>query len=347
MQIGQIIREYRKKNELTQEEMANRLGVTAPAVNKWENGNSMPDITLLAPIARLLGISLDTLLSFQEELTKEEITAIICKTEAVLTEHGFDFEAAVTYAKEQIAQYPNCEELILGIALTLEGWRIMKMIDEAAVEEYDSVFNGWYMRALASDREEIRTRAAEALYGFYFRKEQYTKAEEYLAYFSEQNPERKMRQANLYNATNRKAEAYRTYEELLFSQYQMTNILFHHIMMLAMQDNDKKKVHALAEKQSELARTFEMGEYYEISGQLEIAVMEKDADAALEIMEKMISGIERIDDFSRSFLYEHMTFRKPREVFQAEMKNNLLRSFRDEETYGFLINDKRWQELVK
>ena len=66
MQIGQIIREYRKKNELTQEEMANRLGVTAPAVNKWENGNSMPDITLLAQIARLLGISLDTLLSFQE-----------------------------------------------------------------------------------------------------------------------------------------------------------------------------------------------------------------------------------------------------------------------------------------
>lgn len=61
MHIGQIIRKYRKMKNLTQEEMANRLGVTAPAVNKWENENSLPDITLLAPIARLLDISLDTL----------------------------------------------------------------------------------------------------------------------------------------------------------------------------------------------------------------------------------------------------------------------------------------------
>ena len=64
MQIGEVIRKYRKQKELTQEEMGERLGVTAPAVNKWENGNSLPDITLLSPIARLLGISLEELLSF-------------------------------------------------------------------------------------------------------------------------------------------------------------------------------------------------------------------------------------------------------------------------------------------
>ena len=73
MTIGKVIRKYRKHANLTQEEMAVRLGVTAPAVNKWENENSCPDITLLAPIARLLNISLDTLLSFQEDLTEQEI----------------------------------------------------------------------------------------------------------------------------------------------------------------------------------------------------------------------------------------------------------------------------------
>ena len=55
MQIGEIIRKYRKSNHMTQEEMAERLGVSAPAVNKWENGNSMPDIMLLAPITRQCG----------------------------------------------------------------------------------------------------------------------------------------------------------------------------------------------------------------------------------------------------------------------------------------------------
>ena len=62
MQLGQVIRKYRKIKNMTQEEMAVRLRVTAPAVNKWENGNSLPDIMLLAPIARLLGITTDELL---------------------------------------------------------------------------------------------------------------------------------------------------------------------------------------------------------------------------------------------------------------------------------------------
>lgn len=49
MEIGQVIRKYRKEKNMTQEEMARRLGVTAPAVNKWESGASAPDIALLAP----------------------------------------------------------------------------------------------------------------------------------------------------------------------------------------------------------------------------------------------------------------------------------------------------------
>lgn len=40
MQIGEIIRKYRKKINMTKEEMAHRLGVSAPAVNKYENGVS-------------------------------------------------------------------------------------------------------------------------------------------------------------------------------------------------------------------------------------------------------------------------------------------------------------------
>ena len=77
MQINEVIRKYRKENNLTQEEVANRLGVSTPAVNKWESGSSTPDISLLAPLARLLHITLDELLSFKEELTDREIVNII------------------------------------------------------------------------------------------------------------------------------------------------------------------------------------------------------------------------------------------------------------------------------
>ena len=44
MKINQIIREKRKELSLTQEQVAELLGVSTPAVNKWENGNSLPDV---------------------------------------------------------------------------------------------------------------------------------------------------------------------------------------------------------------------------------------------------------------------------------------------------------------
>ena len=77
MTIGDVIKKYRKNKGMTQEEMAARLGVTAPAVNKWEWGNTLPDVALLAPIAWLLGITTDEFLSFKVDLTDVEISLYI------------------------------------------------------------------------------------------------------------------------------------------------------------------------------------------------------------------------------------------------------------------------------
>ena len=53
MKFHEILRQRRLALRLTQEQLAQRLGVSAPAVNKWERNNSYPDITLLPPLARL------------------------------------------------------------------------------------------------------------------------------------------------------------------------------------------------------------------------------------------------------------------------------------------------------
>lgn len=47
--------------------------MSAPAVNKWERSIHYPDITLLPSLARVLGVDLNTLLSFQEDMTEEDI----------------------------------------------------------------------------------------------------------------------------------------------------------------------------------------------------------------------------------------------------------------------------------
>ena len=68
MNLGQQIRTNRKKAGLTQEQVAEYLGVTAPAVHKWEKGSTYPDITLLPALARLLHLDMNELFSFREEI---------------------------------------------------------------------------------------------------------------------------------------------------------------------------------------------------------------------------------------------------------------------------------------
>ena len=284
MQLGQVIRKYRKNKNMTQEEMGGRLGVTAPAVNKWENGASMPDITLLAPIARLLGITTDILLSFREELTAEEIKALVYEADSMLKEKPY--EEAFLWVKKKLEQYPNCEQLILQLAVILDAQRMM------------------------------------------------------------QDPVKKMKQAQIYGKTNRISEAYKAYEELLYSHYQLASGVLHGMYMLAMNQGEMDRAHMLVRKQEELARCFEMGKYCEASSRLDIATAEQDADTVIATMKEMLSSIGQIGSFYRSPLYGHMEFKGMRGEFLAELKNNLLKCFRDEESYGFLKEDERWKEIV-
>ena len=63
--IGQRIKKLRKKNDLTQEKLADLLGVTYQSVSKWECGTTMPDLTMIVPLARVLHISTDELLGMK------------------------------------------------------------------------------------------------------------------------------------------------------------------------------------------------------------------------------------------------------------------------------------------
>lgn len=337
MELGQVIRKYRKMKNLTQEEMAARLGVSAPAVNKWENGNSMPDIMMLAPIARLLGITTDELLSYSEELTEKEIKDIIDEADRRLKEQSF--EEAFCWAKQIIERYPNCEMLIWQIAVIFDARRLMKKVSDE--ERYDQIICDWYQRALESRDETVRQWSADSLFGFYLRKKEYEKAEECLKYFSVQNPERKRKQAQIYSAVNQIEEAYQAYEELLFTDYQMINATLQGLYLLALQENNFEKAHLFADKQSEAARCFDMGRYHEAASQLEIATLEKDVDTVSSIMEEMLDSVNAINSFTKSPLYEHMKFKEVNEDFLTELKNNLIECFQDKETYGFFKNDNK------
>lgn len=64
--IGENIRNFRKKNDLTQEEFAERLGVTYQSVSRWENGTTYPDMELLPAISQALAVTIDELLGMPQ-----------------------------------------------------------------------------------------------------------------------------------------------------------------------------------------------------------------------------------------------------------------------------------------
>lgn len=70
--IGAFIATNRKKKGLTQEQLGEKLGVSNKTISRWENGNYMPDLSLLEPLSKELGVSLNELLA-GEEIVKEKV----------------------------------------------------------------------------------------------------------------------------------------------------------------------------------------------------------------------------------------------------------------------------------
>lgn len=68
LKIGKFIAKKRKEKNMTQEELARILGVTNKTVSRWENGNYMPDLSLLKPLSETLGVSLNALLSGEDDV---------------------------------------------------------------------------------------------------------------------------------------------------------------------------------------------------------------------------------------------------------------------------------------
>lgn len=310
MDIGVVIKKYRKEAGMTQEEMANRLGVTTPAVNKWENSNSKPDIELLAPIARLLDISLDTLLSFHEKLSDTEIEEIIRKMDRMFSEEGY--EKTYEWALRLIKEYPNCNMLIWQAAVMLDARRITDKCMNP--EKYDKQINAWYELALHDENEEIQHHAADSLFGFYLRKKDYTKAEKY--------------------------------ENIIFSGFSTLNFVLSTMVGLALRENDIGYARFLSGKVQAVAHTLEMGKYNEYSPMLDIVCAGKDVEGTYKVVKHLLNNVGTMYDFRKSGLYKHMKFRDIDEAILDGVKEKLLEGFRNEEEFGYMAGYEPWEKLI-
>ncbi len=319
MNIGEMIRKCRKEKNMTQEELACRLGVTAPAVNKWENGNSYPDIMMLAPMARLFGISVDMLLSFEQELGDEEVCALLRELDRRL---GFEeFDSVFAWFRSKTELYPNCDKLMVQGAVILDAERVMRHIPQK--ERFDDYILKSYRRGLESQESWIRDMAADALFRLYLREEKYHEAEECLAYFSAGYPDAERKRASLYRQTGRREEAYQILEGALFRKQRESDGILWELFRMALEEEDLEWAALLTKKRRELTGVFDMGAYYGASVELEFAEARGDQDKMRELMRDMLESVEEIDGFTGSSLYRHMKFRTLDGEFSKRRRDEL------------------------
>lgn len=110
MNIGNKIKTLRKQRGITQEQLADSIGISFQAVSKWENNIALPDITLVPAIASYFGISMDELFDFNLEEIENEIKNI--------TAHAYKFRESDPTKSRKILEdglkkYPE-NDILLG-----------------------------------------------------------------------------------------------------------------------------------------------------------------------------------------------------------------------------------------
>ncbi len=117
IKIGTIIANKRRDKGITQEELANHIGVSKPAVSKWESEQSYPDILLLPVLAAYFDISIDELVGYEPQMTKQEVRKLFHKLKEKFMKEPF----ALVYAEceEYLKKYFSCWELQFQIAVLL------------------------------------------------------------------------------------------------------------------------------------------------------------------------------------------------------------------------------------
>ena len=102
---------------LTQEDIAQYLGITAQSVSKWERGESYPDITFLPALANVFETSIDLLLGM--DTIRAEETRLSIHKKAVAYQRDGDYDSAEKIYRDALLIYPNKPGMILGLAGTL------------------------------------------------------------------------------------------------------------------------------------------------------------------------------------------------------------------------------------
>ncbi|HYE10218.1 MAG TPA: helix-turn-helix transcriptional regulator, partial [Patescibacteria group bacterium] len=115
--ISKIIADNRRAKGITQDQLAAYIGVSKASVSKWETGQSYPDITFLPQLAAYFNISIDELMGYEPQITKEDIKNLYHRLSADFANKPFC--DVLAECREIIKKYYSCFPLLLQMAILM------------------------------------------------------------------------------------------------------------------------------------------------------------------------------------------------------------------------------------
>lgn len=117
MTIGEKIKSLRKQKDITQEKLADYLGISYQSVSKWENNLAMPDISLVVPLANFFGVTTDEL--FDLDSTKKNAIVKEYKDNSLLFRNQGKVRDDLNLWRQAATLYPNDYQCLEGLANAL------------------------------------------------------------------------------------------------------------------------------------------------------------------------------------------------------------------------------------
>lgn len=352
MSLCQILRGKRKECGLTQEQVADYLGVSAPAVSKWESGASCPDLSLIAPLARLLNTDPNTLLSFKEELSEQEIASVLLEISDCARTQGY--AKAFSVALGKIREYPNCMPLLEHAAVTLEGLLMMSGIAKEERETYTDRLTCLYEQAAAGNDPDIQQRAIFMLIPKYIARKEFEKAQTLIDRLSVPSElDRRQAQANLFLAEEKYTDAAMIYERSVLSSANKLLGALLQLSDIACKENRVEDANAIADLHGKLTELLGLWEYNTHLAPLQLALSSRDADLCLTQIKALLDASLTPWNMANSPLFFHMTANAPEGQQESQsdygkrILPGLLASFEQNAQCDFLRQNEDFQKLLE
>ena len=346
MQIHEIIRTRRTALGLTQEQLAGKLGVSAPAVNKWERGNSYPDITLLPVLARTLRVDLNTLLSFQEDLTETEIAEFLNRLYEVSRTDGCG--AAFSLAEEKLRQFPNSDALAYSAAGLLEGLlTLFPGTDETARPGREDFVAGLYEQAAQSADPKIREWATYTVASRCIARGDLDRAEALLDQISNTHRDKRELLSALRRKQGRTEEAWTLLERELFDRAHGIQTTLLSLIEMAQAEGDRQRAQGFCDAARRAGEALDLSDYAVLSAPVQLAAAEQDGPAALDLLDRLLHSLTVPWDLSASPLYRHLATKEAAGEAQSVLLEPLLDQVEADPDCAFLREIPEYGTMVE